>query len=379
MLYELANRDGAHRQRRRPRTAAWMPAISAASCSASRRTACWARAASDTTARQSMLTLTEAGRAAFAPLDAALARGGRRAAGPAARAGPGRGGGGDGADRGAAGRRHRRRRQWRLRAAQPGDIGWVVARHGALYAGNTASMRGSRRWWRRSPAAFLASHDPARERCWIAEHDGVNLASVFLVRADDDLARLRLLLVEPSGARRWASASGWWRSASRSPGPPAIGGSCCGPTTCCWPRARHLYVAAGFRLVASKPHQRLRPGRSSARTGIWSCARRREFVAPTRLTASRAARSAAVAAGRSPRHRRRWVGLAMQPAGGGPSASGGRTFHDNYTLFSLKLNLFCKLCPNRNHDETVAYAYQLKPKVGDTIECELQQPITMVE
>src|SRR5260370_576265 len=83
----------------------------------------------------------------------------------------------------------------RQRAA--GDLGWVVARHGALYA----QERG---WGMRFEglvaeivAQFAATCDPARERCWIADMDGEPVGGVFVVKASDDVAKLRLLLVEP--------------------------------------------------------------------------------------------------------------------------------------------------------------------------------------
>lgn len=82
-----------------------------------------------------------------------------------------------------------------LRDHRPGDMGWVVERHAALYGreygwdieGVTA----------RIVADFLDHHDPARSRCWIAERDGRRVGSVFVVDDGEGVARLRLLLLEP--------------------------------------------------------------------------------------------------------------------------------------------------------------------------------------
>jgi DNA-binding MarR family transcriptional regulator/predicted GNAT family acetyltransferase len=85
-----------------------------------------------------------------------------------------------------------------LRAPQAGDMGWVVARHAALYAQEYG--------WT-SPrfeglcagivAEMIATYDPARDRHWIAEMDGEPVGSVFCVKASDEAAKIRLLLVEP--------------------------------------------------------------------------------------------------------------------------------------------------------------------------------------
>ncbi len=82
-----------------------------------------------------------------------------------------------------------------LRDHRPGDMGWVVERHAALYGreygwdieGVTA----------RIVADFLDRHDPARSRCWIAERDGRRVGSVFVLDDGEGVARLRLLLLEP--------------------------------------------------------------------------------------------------------------------------------------------------------------------------------------
>jgi DNA-binding MarR family transcriptional regulator/predicted GNAT family acetyltransferase len=213
------------------------------------------RAVSEADRRQSTLTLTAAGRVAFAPLDARsrqqvgalLARLPEPAqselVGAMARieallgSGP--------------------RADWRLRDPQSGDIGWVVARHGVLYAQEYDFDARFEALVARVAGGFLGSHDPARERCWIAERDGVNLGSVFLVRADDELAKLRLLLVEPTarglglGKRLVAECTAFARAAGYR-------------RITLWTNdvllaARGIYQAAGFRLVARKPHSDFGP------------------------------------------------------------------------------------------------------------------------
>ncbi|MEP7057928.1 MAG: helix-turn-helix domain-containing GNAT family N-acetyltransferase [Caldimonas sp.] len=153
-----------------------------------------------------------------------------------------------------------RRTPYLLRSHRPGDIGWVVERHGALYAREY-------RWDMRFEALvahiaarFIEQFDPAREACWIAERDAVNVGCVFLVQARDDasdvplegVAQLRLLLVEPSarglgmGARlvdeceRHARQAGYRRIVLW--------------TNSVLTAARAIYAKAGYRLVKSEPH-----------------------------------------------------------------------------------------------------------------------------
>jgi DNA-binding MarR family transcriptional regulator len=69
----------------------------------------------------------------------------------------------------------------RLRTHQPGDIGWVIERHGLLYAQEYLWDASFEALVAEIAAKFLASFDPKRERCWIAERDGERLGCVFLV------------------------------------------------------------------------------------------------------------------------------------------------------------------------------------------------------
>jgi DNA-binding MarR family transcriptional regulator/GNAT superfamily N-acetyltransferase len=205
--------------------------------------------------RQALLSLTAAGRAAFAPLDArsreqvgGLLAGLPEPAQASLVAGMGRietllGGG--------------RSPPWLLRHHRAGDIGWVVARHGALYAEEYGFDARFEALVARVAGAFLAAHDPVRERCWIAEHDGVNVGSVFLVRNSDQEAKLRLLLVEPAarglgiGRRLVDECLGFARAGGYR-------------RVTLWTNevlvaARAIYQQAGFRLVASAPHQDFGP------------------------------------------------------------------------------------------------------------------------
>lgn len=212
------------------------------------------RAPSETDARQVILSLTPAGHTAFASLDAATKAeidSMLRSLGPSGRNRLVHAMGD--IERVLSGESEQQA-PYMLRPHGPGDMGWVVQRQSVLYAREYGWNAEYEVLASRIVADFLERFDSSRERCWIAERDGVNVGAVFLMRHPEreGVAKLRLLHVEPSarglgiGARlvhectRFARDTGyhtitlWTNSVLRA--------------------ARALYEAEGYTLVDEAPH-----------------------------------------------------------------------------------------------------------------------------
>jgi GNAT superfamily N-acetyltransferase len=131
-------------------------------------------------------------------------------------------------------------------------MGWVTSAHGAIYAAEYGWNMQFEALVAKITAEFIENFDAKRERCWIAELDGERVGSVFVVRKTDDIAKLRLLILDPKargrglGRRLVEECLRFAKSAGYS--------SMTLWTQSILTAARGIYERIGFRLVAEEPH-----------------------------------------------------------------------------------------------------------------------------
>jgi DNA-binding MarR family transcriptional regulator/GNAT superfamily N-acetyltransferase len=139
-----------------------------------------------------------------------------------------------------------------IRSLRPGELGWAVARHGAIYADEYGWDETFEALVARIVADYVDNHDHKRENAWIAEVDGEAVGCVFCCRRDETTAQLRILLVEPSarglgiGSRLVSECIKFARRTGYR-------------TMVLWTNdvlvaARRIYEAAGFELIEEEPH-----------------------------------------------------------------------------------------------------------------------------
>jgi DNA-binding MarR family transcriptional regulator/GNAT superfamily N-acetyltransferase len=203
--------------------------------------------------RRRLLSLTAAGRRAFGDLDSRANEEARRLLarvpdGPQRRIVDAMA-----AIEGALGASQELKVPYILRPHQPGDIGWVIERHGALYAREYGWDAQFEALVARIAARFLEKFDPRYECCWIAEREGERVGSVFLVKRTPTVAQLRMLLVEPAArglgigkrlvdeCERFARQTGYRKIMLW--------------TNSVLDAARHIYERAGYTLVKQERHE----------------------------------------------------------------------------------------------------------------------------